>query len=56
MLTRSGDITPGITRREESAQAFNLADDIRALSGRVHAVVRTRPPQPLEPRAATQPL
>jgi hypothetical protein len=32
--------TPGITRREESMQASNLADDIHALSGRVHADVR----------------
>jgi len=31
--------TPGITRREAFKAAFNLADGIRALSGRVHAVV-----------------
>jgi len=30
-------------------------DESRAIRGRVHAVVRTRPRQPLEPRAPTQP-
>ena len=38
--TRSGDITPGITRREALKEAFKLSDDIQAISGRVHAVVR----------------
>jgi len=33
-------ITPGITRREGLTEASNLADDITALSGRVHADVR----------------
>jgi hypothetical protein len=37
---RSGDITPGITRREALTEASNLAHDIAALSGRVHADVR----------------
>jgi hypothetical protein len=33
-------LTPGITRREALTEASNLADDITALSGRVHADVR----------------
>ena len=43
MASRSGGLTPGITRREESVQASNLAHDIRAISGRVHAVVMPLP-------------
>jgi hypothetical protein len=34
------NLTPGITRREGWTEASNLADDIIALSGRVHADVR----------------
>jgi hypothetical protein len=32
--------TPGITRREALTEASEMTNDIRALSGRVHAVVR----------------
>jgi len=39
-------LTPGITRRETLTEAFYLADGIRALSGRVHAIVRFRAPSP----------
>jgi hypothetical protein len=42
--------TPGITRPHTTAQASNLADDIHANSGRVHAVVMLQrilpPPRP----------
>jgi hypothetical protein len=34
------NLTPGITRREALTEASKLTDDIRATSGRVHAVVR----------------
>jgi hypothetical protein len=37
--TRSGDITPGITRRASTKQARRLADESCAIRGRVHAVV-----------------
>jgi len=39
-------LTPGITRRETLRETFYLADGIRALSGRVHAVVRFPAPPP----------
>jgi hypothetical protein len=47
-------LTPGITRREALTEAFKLTDDIHALSGRVHAVVRTRLLLPLALRHPTQ--
>ncbi len=40
IFKRSGDITPGITRRAQTHQARRLADESRAIRGRVHAVVR----------------
>ena len=35
VLMRSGDITPELTGRESTNQAFNLADDIQANSAPV---------------------
>jgi hypothetical protein len=42
VFMRSGR-TLGITRREGLRAASKLSDDMRAIAGRVHAVVRRRP-------------